>query len=67
VFFLLAEDRISLFSDDDHITDEISKLFKKRYSTETVNNIKDFYFNKSNTGSEITKLENICNVSTVYW
>ncbi|KAF0760307.1 esterase FE4 isoform X1 [Aphis craccivora] len=60
----LTEDRISLFSDDDHITDEISKLFKNRYSTEAISKIKDFYFNKNNIGSEIEKLENICNLHT---
>ncbi|KAE9537486.1 hypothetical protein AGLY_006509 [Aphis glycines] len=32
----LTEDRVSLFSDDHHITDEISKLFRNRYSTETI-------------------------------
>nr|AAS15642.1 carboxylesterase [Aphis gossypii]AAS15644.1 carboxylesterase [Aphis gossypii] len=58
----LTEDRISLFSDDHHITDEISKLFRNRYSTETISKIKNFYFNKSNISSETMKLENICNL-----
>ncbi|KAF0750324.1 Uncharacterized protein FWK35_00017165 [Aphis craccivora] len=58
----LSEDRVSQFSDDDHITDEISKLFKNRYSTEAISKIKEFYFNKSNIGSETIKLESICHL-----
>jgi len=66
VYFLLVEDRLNEFSDDDHITHEISKLFKNRYNTEALSKIKDFYFKKSNIGSETIKLESICHVSTIY-
>ncbi|CAH1720586.1 unnamed protein product [Aphis gossypii] len=56
----LTEERLSEFSDV-RMADEISKLLKNRYSTETISKIKDFYFNKSNISSETMKLENICN------
>ncbi|KAF0772550.1 esterase FE4 isoform X1 [Aphis craccivora] len=58
----LLEDRLNEFSDDDHITHEISKLFKNRYNTEALSKIKDFYFKKSNIGSETIKLESICHL-----
>jgi len=66
IIFSHLEDRLGQFSDD-HITDEISKLLKNRYSTEVITKIKDFYFNKCNIESETTRLEHICHVSTVYW
>lgn len=49
---------------DVHKSDEISKLFKDQCNEEVVNKIKNFYFNEGNLENEITKLENICHVSS---
>lgn len=47
-----------------HNIEEIKKLFENTHNEEIINKIKDFYFNENNLKNEITKLENICHVST---
>lgn len=49
-----------------HKTEKISKFFKGQYSEEVVNKIKHFYFNERNLECQITKMKNICHVSTFY-
>lgn len=49
---------------DFHKSDEINKIFKNQYSEEIINEIKKFYFEGINMECEITRLENICHVST---
>lgn len=47
-----------------HNIEEIRKLFDDTYSEEVINKVKDFYFNENNLKNEVTKLKNICHVST---
>jgi len=49
-----------------HKLEEISKLFESSYTEETIQKIKNFYFNEHEQSSDITKLENTCRVSMLY-
>jgi hypothetical protein len=52
---------------DYHKLEEISKLFENYYSEEVIKKVKNFYFNEHEQSNDITKLENTCRVSTLYF
>lgn len=50
-----------------HKSEEISKLLDSNYSDDIINKIKNFYFSEHHYQNEITKLENICHVSEIFF